>query len=461
VLLDPRDDPDVRGYAGRYLAALTGPPGGWETWYARRIDGRLGEAARRAASQTATHAATPTRNWLDSLGRTFLTVAHNRVASGDGLTDQYCRTHSLLDIQGNQHEVRDALGRAVMRYGFAMLGGQVTRAGMDTGGGHLLPDILGKPLYARNSRGFVVRTEYDALRRPAQVNVAGPGIDGGALIGRTEYGESVPDPERLNLRTRVVRLFDGAGIAATSAYDFKGNPLGSTRQLAASYAGIALDWSSSDVPLEPRKYASATDYDALNRPVSMTTPDDSVVLPSYDPASMLGRLDGRLRGAAGTTTFAEHIEYNARNQRTLVSYGNGTSTAYRYDPLTFRLTQLVTRRGPQRVQDLEYTYDAVGNPTQISDHAQQDIFFRNQVVGPTVRYVYDALYRLTRASGREHLGQSAAGGPRPVSPNATDTPRIGLPQPGDGTAMARYTERYTYDEVGNLRLVRHRSWDAA
>ena len=105
------------------------------------------------------------------------------------LTDQFCRTHSALDIQGNEHEVRDALGRAVMRYGFAMLGGQVTHAGMDTGGGQTLPDVLGKAVYIRNSRGFVLRTEYDALRRPVRTYVAGPGITGVALQGRIDYGE--------------------------------------------------------------------------------------------------------------------------------------------------------------------------------------------------------------------------------------------------------------------------------
>ena len=459
VLLDPRCDPDVSGYAGRYLAGLSAQPGGWATWYARRADGSLGKAAQRAAEQTAIYAAgTPTRSWLDSLGRTFLTVEHNRVAvqSGDDLTDQYCQTHSLLDVQGNEHEVRDALGRTVVRYGFAMLGGQVARAGMDTGGGQSLPDAFGEPVYSRNSRGFTVRTEYDALRRPVRAYVAGPGINRTALVTHIEYGESVSDPEVRNLRTRVIRLFDGAGTAVSSAYDYKGNLLSSTRQLPVPYSGIALDWST-DIPLEPREYFSATSYDALNRPVGLTTPDGSVVLPAYDPASQLDRLGARLRGARDTAGFAEHIEYNSRGQRTLIRYGNGTSTAYCYDPLTFRLTQLVTLRGARRLQDLRYTYDPVGNPTQISDRAQQDTFFRNQVVSPSARYVYDALYRLTEATGRELLGQAGVGQPRSVSPRPS---RLGLPQPGDGTAMARYTERYSYDEVGNLLLVKHRSSDA-
>ena len=461
VLLDPRSDPDVAGYARGYLAARSAEPGGWATWYERRAGGRLGGAAQRAAEQAATFAAgTPTRSWLDPLGRTFLTVEHNRVPSpaGDGLADQCCRTRSLLDIQGNQHEVRDALGRAVMRYGFAMLGGQLTRAGMDTGGAQVLPDVLGKSAYSRNSRGFVARTEYDALRRPVLAYVSGPGIDGEALVTRTEYGESVSDPEARNLRGRVARVSDGAGVTVSTSYDFKGNLLASTRQLAAPYSAITLDWSA-DVPLEPRQYASATGYDALNRPVAMTTPDNSVLLPAYDPAGMLSRLDGHLRGSGDVTTFAERFEYNPRGQRTLICYGNGTSTAYTYDSLTFRLTRLVTLRGNRRLQDLRYTYDPVGNPTQVSDRAQQDTFFRNQVVKPAARYVYDALYRLIEATGREHLGQAGAGRLHPVPPSATDSPRVGLPQPADGTAMARYTERYSYDEVGNILLVRHRSSD--
>ena len=121
--------------------------------------------------------------------------------------------------------MRDALGRAVMRYGYAMLGGQLTHAGMDTGGGGLLPDVTGKPVHSWNSRGFTFRTDYDALRRPVRTYVAGPGITGQALQARTEYGESLADAEARNLRTRVARQYDGAGIATNEAYDFKGNLL--------------------------------------------------------------------------------------------------------------------------------------------------------------------------------------------------------------------------------------------
>jgi RHS repeat-associated protein len=459
VLLDPRDDPDVAGYAGRYLARLSGQPGGWATWYDSRIDGELGQPDQRAAEQAALYAGTPTRSWLDTLGRTFVTVAHNRVPSPDGPADRYCLTHSLLDIQGNEHEVRDALGRTVMRYGYAMLGAQLTHTGMDTGRGGLVPDAAGNPVLTWSARGFAFRIEYDELRRPGRTYVEGPGITGEALQARDEYGEGLPDSEARNLRTRVARQYDGVGITTNEDYDFKGNLLAARRQLAAEYVNV-IDWAS-DVPLEDRAYPGRTSYDALDRPVSMTTPDGSVLLPSYNPASLLDRLDCRLRGAAETTTFIAELDYNARGQRTLISYGNGSSSAYAYDPLTFRLVTLTTRRGAQSAQDLRYTYDPVGNPTLILDHAQQLVFFRNRVVAPSASYAYDALYRLIKATGREHLGQAADGRPHPVPPGATDVPRVGLPQPGDGAAMARYVERYRYDEVGNLLRIAHRSADNA
>jgi RHS repeat-associated protein len=147
-------------------------------------------------------------------------------------------------------------------------------------------------------------------------------------------------------------------------------------------------------------------------------------------------------------------------------------TTYEYDPLTFRLVQLRTRRDPGafpgdcpqpppadwpgcNVQNLHYTYDPAGNITHIRDDAQQAVFFRNRRVEPSAEYTYDAVYRLIEATGREHLGQLDA------AASYDDRPRVGLLHPHDGTAMATYLERYRYDEVGNMLQLIHRSGDAA
>ncbi len=464
VLLDPREDPDVGGYMHRYLAVLSQEPSGWQTWYGQRIGGQLGPAEQHAAEQTEQHADTPALGWFDALGRTFLAVAHNRLPRDGQLTDEFYRTRSELDIEGNLREVTDALGRAVMRYGYTITNDQVTRAGMDTGGGAMLPDVSGQPVRSWDSRGFAFRTDYDALRRPVRGHVRGPGLAGDVLQLRTVYGEALPgealgSAER-NLRTRVAVAYDNAGVERNVAYDFKGNLLEGERRLAADYRDYAVDWDG-DVSLTTHGYTSHTRYDALNRPVAVTTPDGSVTIPGYNATSLLDRIEIRLRGASDATAFVTHLDYNARNQRILIRYGNGTHSDYDYDPLTFRLARLTTVRESGHLQDLRYTYDPAGNPTQVRDDAQQRVFFRNRVVEPSAHYRYDAIYQLIEASGREHLGQSAERALHPVPPGAALALQTGLPQPGDGAAMARYTERYSYDPVGNLLRVSHRTADPA
>ena len=165
-----------------------------------------------------------------------------------------------------------------------------------------------------------------------------------------------------------------------------------------------------------------------------------------------------MQGAAAVTQFVSNIDYDAKGQRKAITYGNGATTRYDYDPLTLRLTRLRTTRGADggnSLQDLNYSYDPTGNIIHIRDDAQQTIFFNNRRVEPSNDYIYDATYRLIEASGREHLGQTNGAPNVPVASDAFDALRSKLPQPGDGNAMGRYTERYTYDGVGNFQLLEH------
>ncbi|MDD2965160.1 MAG: hypothetical protein PHU33_14525 [Bacteroidales bacterium] len=120
---------------------------------------------------------------------------------------------------------------------------------------------------------------------------------------------------------------------------------------------------------------------------------------------------------------------------------------YEYDADTFRLTRLLTTRdnGADVLQDIAYTYDPEGNIVQQTDAAQQTFYFSNSVVAPTGLYEYDALYRLTKAEGREltSLGM------------ATDTDfanNLAVPNPA-ANAMQNYTQLFTYDELGNIQTM--------
>ena len=494
---DPRTDRDIAGFVAGYFASL---PEAWKTWYAQRIDGALGPYESAAAERGAAHADTPQTMHLDVLGRPFLTIVRNRVAcDGHELDGSEMRFANRveLDIQGRQRTVRDpvheggdSLGRIVGRFAFDVLGNSIRDETIDAGARWSLTDTLAKPIRAWDSRGHTYRSTYDVLRRPLTNMARGSGVQSDPqtrereiVLERIEYGESLPDPEALNMRTKVYRHFDGAGAAINArldasgepidAFDFKGNLRHSTRRLARDYKGLP-DWRQ-DVELEDEYFFASTRFDALNRPILTIPPRSSlgrgkvsVLQPTYSEASLLERLDVWLERDAEPDTpldpafdppdavGIDAITYNAKGQRLCIDLKNGAHTVYSYDQLNFRLMRLVTQHGDDAVQDLAYTYDAAGNATHIADAAHQTVFFRNKQVAAENDYTYDAIYRLIEGTGRELLGR--CGTAIPYGPD--DGLRSGL-HPGDGNALARYVEQYVYDPAGNLLQMRHRGADAA
>jgi RHS repeat-associated protein len=463
---DPKNDLEVGGFFCRLPEGTYLP-----TWYAPRQSGAMGAQEQAAATKAAVHANTPTIAYFDALGRPFLTVAHNRFERNSATLEEKYATRVHLDIEDNEREVIDTQDRLAMRYDYDMLGNKIHQASMEAGERWSLNDVTGRRLHHWDSRGRTLRTAYDALRRPSEVFL-GEGAGPELLVERTVYGESQASPEASNLRAKVYQVCDGAGVVTSEVYDFKGNLWRSGRQLALEYKRT-LDWSGA-VVLETTTYTNHTTYDALNRPVALTTPDHSVIRLSYNEANLLKRIEASLRGAATLTALVNDIGHNAKGQRTLIAYGNGVRTQYAYDPQTFRLTHLLTTRGaafpedcphpphpPCGVQNLRYTYDPAGNILHNRDDAQQTVYFRNRQVEPSAEYTYDALYRLIEATGREHLGQAngATVPPTPLSP--TDAPHTGLLHPGDGNTMGRYRQQYVYDAVGNILAMIHHGTDPA
>jgi RHS repeat-associated protein len=540
---DPKNDEDV-GHYFRHLADDEYLP----TWYDLRTDTakaliawpdtdpqgkpipdnvKRRTAEKSAAQKAAAHTDTPTTVYVDTLGRPFLTMAHNRLKrkANNGVVttvDEFYATRVELDIEGNQREIRDAIvqnndaqGRIVMRYDYDMLGNRIHQLSMEAGARWTLNDVTGKPIRAWDSRGHTVRIEYESLRRPLRSFVIGanPSDPNQELLTeRMVYGEQHPEDELRNLRGNLYLTLDQAGAATTESHDFKGNPLRTSRRIAKQYKE-AMDWRDADdnhvalpvsatdkldfveleaalAPLleDDEIFTSRTTYDALNRPVQFIAPHSdqasakrNVIQPVYNEANLLERIHVWLDHPAEPTGLLDpaavppspvglhNIDYDSKGQRVRIDYDNGASTFYEYDPLTFRLVHLLTARNaitfpddcpmaPLRdwpgcqVQNLHYTYDPVGNVTQFRDDAQQTIFFRHKRVEPSAEYTYDAIYRLTDATGREHLGQ-VGGAPIPHSYN--DAPRVGLFHPNDGRAMGTYTESFVYDAMGNLIVMHH------
>jgi len=406
----------------------------------------------RTAWLAARQATTPTTAHLDSLGRTVVSIAQIDATS-------FQTTHSTLDLESNllrQTVSRDAVtALTVLTQTFDILGRVCMARNPDSGARLTFADVASATLRSwdqpdtsnERSQAFT----FDTLRRPLTRSVTASGSTYVAEV--TAYGEPLADAKARNLRGQPHVHKDGAGIATDNQRDFHGKVTESVRQLAVD-ATVIPDWSQTIAVDET--FTTNTVYDALGRVVRIDTPHNSTtvassVYPVYNEANLLNQVDVKLRGSATTTTFVQNIDYDAKGQRQRIQYGNGSTTRYDHDPLTYRLTRLLTTRnsGTDILQDLSYTYDPSGNVVQITDAAQQTIYFNNQVVSPTALYEYDALYRLTKATGREHVNNGAG-----TEPEAEDF-NPAQPLKDDGAALRNYTRQWSYDQIGNILSLIH------
>lgn len=422
---DPKQDQALSGFFSRLPDAEYLP-----TWYEQRIGLPANDPERIAAEKAAIHRQTPTVAYLDTLGRTFLTISHNRFTRNNSVIEETYLSRVDLDIEGNQRAVRDAIqqagdaqGRIVMRYDYDMLGNRLHQASMEAGERWMLNDVTGKPVYAWDSRGHTFRTTYDPLRRPLRVFVTGAAVANPTdelLTERLVYGEQHPQSEMRNLRGKLFLHLDQAGSVTNDANDFKGNPLQISRRLTrGTQYRQTLNWQAIDndhiaLPddsrtlldlvaleaalapprLETDTYRSRTTYNALNRAVQVIPPRSSqagprrnIIQPRYNEANLLEGVDvwldhssdpgGLLDPSVVPSSLAgvRNIDYDAKGQRVLIEYKSQAITSYAYDPLTFRLTNLKTTRPA----------GSNGPSLLFADPSVQDL-----------RYTYDPVGNITR-----------------------------------------------------------------
>ncbi|HND34232.1 MAG TPA: toxin, partial [Myxococcota bacterium] len=356
-------------------------------------------------ARAADHTETPTKIHLDHLGRPVATEEYAE-QEGDAIW-----TVLTLDVAGNPTAITDARSIVTQAQVFDMLGRPIHSISPDAGNSTVFLDVAGQPLRIWKSGDLQIDFGYDDLRRKTKTLVT-EGSATPRLVEVNEYGES--EGTTLNHRGRLWRQWDTAGRVEVDAYDFKGNPLSSTRRFWDWEAeGEQVTWGESlaDTPsdslLEAEEFTVEQSFDALNRPTTQTTPDGSITEIGYNQAALFESIGVKLRGSATLTPFVIETTYNARGQREQIDYGNGVSTGYNYDADTFRLNTLETWRESDglRYQKLAFTYDPVGNIVGIEDGADSTnhtglattLYFANGAVTADQDFTYDALYRLTEA----------------------------------------------------------------
>jgi RHS repeat-associated protein len=478
---------------------------------------------QRAAWLAAVHSNTPAQTHLDSMGREVIAIVHNRVEdtsqtltiSGRHWRDEQYLTFTRLDAEGKPLWIRDARGNLVMQYlappkpdrdeprvardfgpmgnpnkdigpgrvpAYDIAGNLLFQHSMDTGDRWMLNDAAGKPMFAWDSRDNFFVSSYDELHRPTNLELRNPDHADPILAALTQYGEGTSAPKVNNLCGKPYRSFDQSGVVTNQAFDFKGNMLSVVRRLAGDY-DPDTDWrpvlalpitQEPDALLMLESFTKITSYDALNR---MTLQYNwhrggkpvAVYQPNYNARGLLAgealtvgatKKPGDYTGGVETAAI-KSVAYDAKGQRLSATLGNGVVTTYTYDPKTFRLLTLVSTRpraGDLRtIQNLRHTYDPSGNITESFDAAVPTEFFDNAAITSRKAYAYDALYRLTEASGREHAGQLSF----VPSDNWNDCPFRVDYGANNSKAWRKYTQRYSYDAVGNILVLQHDTTDTA
>ena len=482
-------------------------------WFTRNSAPDAAAEEQRAAQLAAEHAGTPKLSVLDNLGRQVGTIVHNRIRTAAGqLVNEKHMTFRKLDSQGRTLWVRDERNNVSIQFlapptdndeivepvagstsCYDLTGGILFQRSMDSGDRWFLNDAAGMPIRTWDGVGHRFRFVYDRLRRPVARYVRGHDTsspESEILFEATIYGDRHPEAAARNLGARKFQQLDSAGVVTALRYDFKGNPLEIKRVLARQYKQ-RTDWSPVEALLDPalpaflnisaveqayavltltdQAFTSRGVFDALNRQTETITPDGSIVKHSFNEANFLEQILIQLDGEEQAVPVIKGVSYNAKGQRILVSYENGAATTFEYDPKTFRLRRLRTTRPatmsdagqlfktPTVVQEIQYTYDPMGNITSIKDDALRRVVQNGQTIDPHNDFTYDSLYRLIKATGREHVGQDSTNRPEHRSDlkphyDFNDATRM---HPNDPLAMRKYSQSFEYDAAGNIRKVVH------
>ncbi|MDZ3833116.1 MAG: SpvB/TcaC N-terminal domain-containing protein [Sphingopyxis sp.] len=306
-----------------------------------------------------------------------------------------------------------------------MAGAVLSSHSADAGLATILTDALGGMIEHWNARGFRLSTTFDTLHREIDKRVIGGGID--QIVERHEYG-TAPATRSVN---RIVRSYGEAGVVEVGGYDLSGEPQSTITQLARDGKSLP-DWDDpAAVPMLPERWPQSWQRNALGEIQRAGNADGSETQYSCYLNGWLRALSVALPGAAAPTPVIAAQSFNALGGRRVAAYANGVRTDYRYDPATYRLTgiQSVRSADARLLQDVSYTYDPVGNVSNMTDATQPVCFFDGQTSSGAHNYSYDAIYALIEATGRQQV------------PDA----------PGQ---LEPYRRSFTYDLSGNITRIR-------
>ena len=419
-------------------------------WLKKKKGPQSDKWEREAAEKSEKLSGTPSTAHYDSMGREVYKL------STDGIHQT-----TVYDKFGNVERIIDSRDNAVVINRYDMLGNVISIKGMDVGTKWKLMDATGNIMTTWDQRGHIYERHYDVMGRPIWSAVKGGEEKNlNNIVSRSIYGEDLlqkgypaDELKRKNYLGNIIYEYDTSGRSSVDMYDFAGRALKCRFQLASDYKCV-VNWTEegTDNGLEKQEFITLHKYDALGRKIQSVNPDGSVISVAYGRGGM-PMIQSMAKSADQTPkSYIKSLVYNEKRQRCRIVYGNDVSVRYDYDPLTLKLVRIFSaRKNGDVLQDINYTYDAAGNITHITDKAVPVEFSNNKIISGDSDYTYDIHYRLIKASGRENNAALKATSIQEYN----DSRFCSTLSKGDSVGLRNYTELYEYDCVGNMLQMKH------
>jgi len=396
---------------------------------------------------------TPTLSVSDPRGLAVRNVAYCRHPLNPAVDARVTRNH--FDPAGRLYASWDprlwgTAPKPNLEYTFDLQGRPLLVEGVDAGWQLSLLDQMDSTRSFWDGRGSQRNTEFDELQRPVFVTEQLAG-EPPRVSERFTYGAAGDEFAAHNQCGQLTRHDHPAGSRRLCEYSLGGLLLSEQTRFLRGLEWP--DWSAelAEAALEDEVFETTQRYAPLGEMLGQTDAGGNVRSFAFDRAGHLLEVGLKLAGSLEEPRLlVSNIHYDDFGRSIREQAGNGIITTSRYAKEDGRLLQLQSRDADGKsLQDFHYTYDPVGNITCIEDKAQLTRHFNNQQIDPVDCYVYDSLYQLIQATGRE-VSQPSHG---PALPAWQTTPL-------DPNQLRNYTQTFNYDAAGNLQTRHHSNAEA-
>lgn len=309
-----------------------------------------------------------TKSYRDAFGRT---LTNTQVTASGNVNTAYA-----YDLLGNLTNTTDNAGNST-KATFDSLGRKTSMVDPDMGTWTYAYDNANRLVQQTDAKNNVIQFNYsnsDPLGRLTSKQIYNPA---GGLTGTITYlYDSSGDPNHTVYPGQLYQVTDLQGYERFS-YDVRGRTLKDTRFLNVN----------------AMEYTTQATYDDADRIQQLIYPGGVATLQySYDTAGHLSQVKS-ISGTATNEVFYTPGSFNALDQLTGCSYGNGVATTYSYYANSARLQNITSGVTGTGYQNLTYKYDNCSDITNVNDGV-----YSGAASGTVTNIAYDDLYRVTSIS---------------------------------------------------------------